>query len=94
MEFVSQVYRLEFVKAYDQLFEYYPQEIENYRYHSIMMRRIFGRRKRVIPLLHRNGMFYKITPRNGRLRWVDSQTFTKYGPYHIATIMPFPDEGQ
>jgi hypothetical protein len=89
---VSKDYRSQFVAAYEQLFCMYPKEIDNFRHHSIVMRRIFGRRKRTIPILHRNGRDYKISPSNGRLSRVNSQDFPKFGPYLVAKMLPFPEE--
>ncbi|HSQ17398.1 MAG TPA: hypothetical protein VLM83_06855, partial [Anaerolineales bacterium] len=65
---------------------------EAFRYHSSMMRRVFSRRKRAIPLLHRNGGAYKITPANGRMRRISSSFFPKFGPYQVAARLTFRDE--
>ena len=92
LQVVSREYRAEFIAAYDKLFEMLPEERENYHHHSTVMRRIFGRRQRAIPLLHRNGHAYKITPRNGRMRRVSMTRLPKFGPYKIAADLPFPDE--
>ena len=92
LQVVSSVYKAEFIAVYDSIFEHVPGEYENFRYHSIMMRRIFGRRHRAIPLLHRNGSAYKITPRNGRKRKVPVDTLPKFGPYRLAASLPFPGE--
>lgn len=92
LEVVSADYLSQFFDAYDTLFEYMPVERENYRHHSVFMRRFFGRRKRAIPLLHRNGKAYKITPHNGRMRRVDVKRMPKFGPYEIAAKLPFPGE--
>lgn len=89
---VNDDYRFQFVDAYDQLFLVFPNEIENYKHHSNVMRRLFGKRKRTIPVLHRNGKDYKISPSNGRLRSSHPQSFPKFGPYRIADLLPFPDE--
>lgn len=89
---VSAEYRAEFVSAYDELFEKLPEEKDNFRYHSSMMRRIFSRRRRSIPLLHRNGRAYKVTPRNGHMRCVPLDSLPKFGLYKLAAEMPFPDE--
>jgi hypothetical protein len=56
------------------------------------MLKFFKKKRRAIPLLHRNGLAYKITPHNERLRRVDIATFPKFGPYAIADLLPFPDE--
>jgi hypothetical protein len=69
-----------------------PDEHETFRRFSSTMRRSFAGRRRAIPLLHRNGGVYKVTPRNGRLRRVDPAALPAFGPYEIAKAMPFPDE--
>ena len=89
---VTRSYREEFVDAYDSIFEKYPREFDAFKYHSNLIRQEFGYQKRAIPLLHRNGYTYKISPRNDRLRRVDAKSFPKHGPYKIAALMPFPDE--
>ncbi len=92
LQTVTPEYGSEFVAAYDQIFAKYPTEFENFRYNSTIMRRVFGRRKRAIPLLHRNGKVYKITPRTGRLRRVDPVNLPKYEPYKTTALLQFPDE--
>jgi hypothetical protein len=82
----------QFVAAYDELFARMPEERENFRHHSIVMRRTFGRRRRAVPLLHRNGGAYKITPHNGRMRRVPVETLPAFGPYKVAEALPFADE--
>jgi len=91
LQFVTQQYLTEFVATYDALFAIFPDELENFRYYSGLMRRVFGRRRRAIPVLHRNGRFYKITPRNGRSRGVAPESLPKFGPFRIAAELPFPD---
>jgi len=92
LELVTQNYRSQFMEAYDLLFRFYPKDLDSFRYHSAVMRTVFGKRKRAITLLHRNGKTYKITPSNGRLRRIDPGALPKFGPYNIAAQMPFPDE--
>lgn len=82
----------QFVAFYDALFGHVPQERENFRYHSTIMRRVFGKWRRAIPLLHRNGGCYKVTPRNGRMRKTQVGTLPAFGPYQIANDLPFADE--
>lgn len=89
---VDPLYLAEFVATFDALFERLPEEREVFRYFSSRMRRVFGRRRRAIPLLHRNGGCFKVTPRNGRLRRVDPHKLPGFGVYKIAAAMPFPDE--
>ena len=92
LDFVSREYVREFVAAYDWILENIPGEFENFRHHSIVMRRVFGRQKRTIPLLHRDGGAFTITPKDGGLQRVDLTRLPKYGPFEIAALMPFPDE--
>jgi hypothetical protein len=89
---VSIMYLNEFICAYEMLFQAYQGEKETFRYHSSVMRRVFSRRKRSIPLLHRNGGAYKITPANGRMRKISPSSFQKYGPYQVAARLIFRDE--
>jgi hypothetical protein len=89
---VENSFREQFVSTYDFLFSKMPAEYRNFQHHSMIMRRVFDRRKRAIPLLHRNGFAYKITPKSGRMRRVPSTSFSKYGPFKIAERMPFGDE--
>ena len=92
LQVVTPDYVQQFVATYDQLFEHLPGELQNFRYHAIIMRRVFGRQKRTIPLLHRDGGTFTITPKDGTLQPVDPAALPKYGPYEIAALMPFPDE--
>ncbi len=89
---VTQEYRRQFIAAFEALFQIYPEERENFRQFSGMMRRVYGRRKQAIPLLHRNGWVYKITPRNGRLRRTNVDRLPAHGVYKIAAELPFPGE--
>jgi hypothetical protein len=92
LQVVSQEYRDQFIAAYDLLFQQMPDEHENFLRHSGYMRRTFNRRRRAIPLLHRNGRAYKISPRSGRMRSVAVESLPKFGPYLLAAQMPFTGE--
>ncbi len=89
---VTPEYQANFIGAYDELFERKPQEKESFRAYSTNMRRVFARRRRAIPLLHRNGHAYKISPRSGGMRRVRLELLPKFGPYRIADLLPFPGE--
>lgn len=89
---VSTTYVHEFMTAYETIFQAYPEEIENFRYHSSVMRRSFSRRKRAIPLLHRNGWGYKVSPSSGRMRRIPIESLPEYGPYKIVSRLAFPGE--
>jgi len=92
LQLISSKFVAEFIAAFDEIFKYIPQEKENYRYHSSRMRRSFSIRHRAIPLLHRDGHVYEVTPRNGNLQQVSVTNLPRFGPYKIADEMPFPDE--
>lgn len=93
LDVVTLEYRTSFIEVYDELFAHMPDERETFRQFSTTMRRAFAQRKRSIPLLHRSGKIYKITPRNGRMRRVEATALPSFGPYEIARSMPFPNEG-
>jgi hypothetical protein len=92
LQVVSRLFREEFIQTFDNLFARLPEELEVFRQFSRRMRRVFGRRHSTIPLFHRNGSFYKISPRDGRGHRTSPETFHKYGPYKIAAQLPFLDE--
>lgn len=92
LQVVSAEYREQFIATYDELFARLPQEYENFRSHSENVRQLFARHRRSIPLIHRDGNTYKVSPRTGRMLRVRPEDFPKYGPYRIAALLPFPDE--
>lgn len=92
LDVVTPEYVRQFVEAYDWILDNLPGERENFRYHSIVIRRIFGRRHRAIPVLHRDGAVYQVRPGDGSLTPVDPHALPKFGVYALAAEMPFPDE--
>jgi hypothetical protein len=78
---VTETFRSEFIRTYDALFEQWPDDMENYATYSEEMREHFAGQKRRIPLLHRNGGFYLLSPSSERLRRVTPEQFRRYGPY-------------
>ena len=87
MDYLGQI-----VTAYDEIFSSFPEEFDNFRHFSIIQRRVFGMKHKAIILISRAGKYYKVSPRNGRLRRIEPMTLPKYGPYKIAAELPFPDE--
>lgn len=94
LDVVTAQYRQEFLQAFETIFERIPGEFENYQFHSQVMRDEFIEKRQAIPLLHRNGDAYKISPGSERLRKVAADQFPKRGPYKLAASMPFPDEAE
>jgi hypothetical protein len=89
---VTHSFRTEFATLYELIFEKFPGEKDNFHYHSMLMRRVFGQKKRAIPLLHRNGKTYTITPENERMRRVAPESLPKFDPYDVTALLQFPDE--
>jgi hypothetical protein len=89
---VTPQFRKEFIQAYDLLFEHRPSERENYANHSAYLREQYSSRRRTIPLLHRDGKFYKVSPGNEGMCEVSVEELPKYGPYKVAAELLFPDE--
>jgi hypothetical protein len=94
LQVVQPEYRAEFVAAYDHLFKAAPDERENFRHHSRIMREIFASRQRSIPVLHRDGLICKISPVTEKMRRISADSLPRFGPYRIAAKLPFPDEIQ
>jgi hypothetical protein len=92
LEVVTSKYIEQFIEAFEFIFTQMPQEFENYKTHSEVTRDEMIDMKRALPLLHRNGKAYKVTPSNERMRRVSPEAFPKFGPYKIAAAMPFEDE--
>jgi len=78
---VTLKYRDEFISTYDALFAQLPEDYESYYFLSEDMREDFIRRRRRIPILHRNGGYYLLSPKSGRLEQADPKAFRKFGPY-------------
>jgi hypothetical protein len=81
LEAVTDAYRAEFVRTYDDLFDRWPDEFESYAGLSEDMRLHFAAQRRRIPLLHRRGGYYLLSPASERLRRVPPGQFKRFGPY-------------
>ncbi len=68
---VSAQFRREFFAFYDQLFQNLGEDFENYACLSEDMREVFSNRRKRIPLLHRNGFYYQISPGSERMTRVN-----------------------
>lgn len=82
LQIVTDAYRQQFVQTFDQLFELWPQEFNSYVILSEDMRDHFANHRRRIPLLHRNGHSYLLSPHSERLQRVPIALLPKFGPYH------------
>lgn len=81
LDAVTTGYRQEFITTYDDLFSRWPDEYESYVATSEEMRAHFQEQKRRIPILHRNGQNYLVSPGSERMRLVTSESFRPFGPY-------------
>jgi hypothetical protein len=81
LEAVSQAYRDEFVRTYDQLLYTIPGEFEGYAIQSEHIRLHYAGRGRRFPLLHRNGKDYLVSPRSQRLECISPERFPRHGHY-------------
>lgn len=77
-------YQREFIETHDRLFALEQEVFENYAYHSERMRTHFAEQQRRIPLLHRNGGFYLVSPASERMRRVSAKKLPKFGEYRLA----------
>jgi hypothetical protein len=78
---VTPEFRLEFVRTYDDIFARWPHDYESYALSSEQMRANFMAQKRRIPILHRNGAAYLLSPGSERMQRISAAQFKRFGPY-------------
>jgi len=71
----------EFIIAYEMVFAKDPHERKVMRQQSANHRRQFTRQNRVIPLIGRDGGFFKVMPRTAEIRPAKLTDYKKVGPY-------------
>ena len=81
---VSEQYRREFVRTFDRVFALFQDEFDAYAERSRQMRDHFSGLGRRIPLLHREGGTYLISPGSERARRVESDRLPSFGPYLVG----------
>jgi hypothetical protein len=84
LEQVTETYRREFVAIHDRLFAFSQEIFENYAFHSERLREAFAAQRRRIPILHRNGGFYLLSPASERLVKTPAERLPRFGPYRQA----------
>lgn len=92
LEEVTSEFLAEFIHTYDLIFSECPQELDQFKYHSRVMRQVYGRRHQPIPVLHRDGRMVAVHTRTGAISPLKPGELPKFGPYEIAARLPFPDE--
>lgn len=78
---VSKIYRQEFTQTFDEIFNLWPEEMESYAVKSEEMRAVFIQKRYRIPILHRNGKNYLLSPRNENIRITSTKNFRVFNPY-------------
>lgn len=86
LDAVTPRYRQEFIATYDDLFSRWPDEYESYAATSEEIRAHFQEQKRRIPILHRNGKNYLVSPAGERMRLASAQSFRQFGPYRQTRL--------
>jgi hypothetical protein len=80
LERVTAAFRSEFIATYDRLFALWQDEFESYAARSADMREHFALRKRRIPILHRNGGAYLLSPASQRMEKVPIDRLPRFLP--------------
>lgn len=83
---VSEVFRRSFIQVYDELLAIWPADYDSYAGLSEEMREVFSANKRRIPLLHRSGGFYLISPGSERMQRVAPEKLRRFGPYQEVPL--------
>jgi hypothetical protein len=78
---VTETYRREFIQLYDHLFALWQDEFDSYAALSEDMREDFAIQKRRIPILHRNGGTYLLSPKSERLQRTVPEKFRRFSFY-------------
>jgi hypothetical protein len=71
----------EFMEAFQYVFDRDELEWESMRNNSAHHRRQFSKQNRIIPLIGKDGGFFKVMPYSGELRPAKVEEFKKIGPY-------------
>jgi hypothetical protein len=78
---VTPAFRQQFVDVFDDIFNLWPDEMDSYAALSEQMRAYFLATRRRIPILHRNGGYYLLSPGSERLTRASAGRFRRFGPY-------------
>ncbi len=81
LDLVTDTYRREFMAHFDHLFSLWETEFESYYWKSEEMRAAFIQQKRRIPILHRKGGFYLLSPASDHIQRIQPDTLPRFGPY-------------
>lgn len=79
---VSKEYRDQFFTTYDQIFATWLEDMDSYIELSAETREHYAAIHRRIPLLHRNGAAYLISPLSERMTRASITSFKRFSPYN------------
>ncbi len=78
---VTPEYREEFIKTFDLIFSYWMEDFDSYAALSEEVREHYLSIRKRIPLLHRNGSDYLISPKNETLKKFNFKELKAHSPY-------------
>ncbi len=78
---VTETYRQQFVASHDRLFSFSQDAFDSYQLYSERLRERCISLRRRIPLLHRNGGYYQLSPRSERMARVSAENLPRFGSY-------------
>lgn len=79
---VSNEYRDQFFTTFDQIFATWLEDMDSYIELSAETREHYAAIHRRIPLLHRNGAAYLISPLSERMTRASITSFKRFSPYN------------
>ena len=83
LDAVTDEFRQAFVSVYAEILAGWQAEFESYYTLSAEMRQHFAGLKRRIPILHRNGGYYLLSPVSERLQRIAPERFRRFGEYRL-----------
>lgn len=81
LHLVTDAYKREFIHNYDRIFETWLEDLDCYAELSAETREHYQAARKRIPLLHRNGNAYMVSPRSERLYRAAPRDFPLFKPY-------------
>jgi hypothetical protein len=81
LEQVTSEYRQEFIRTFDFIFSYWMDDFDSYSALSEEVRERYQSIHKRIPLLHRNGSDYLISPKNEALKKISFNQLKAHHPY-------------
>ncbi len=78
---VTEEYRREFLRTFEDLLAPFDEVFENYAFHSERLRAHARARRKRFPVLHRNGRTYLVSPVSERMQRVEPSRLPHFGCY-------------